>query len=324
MATVPPAFAPQCSRGRPRRLVAVAVSCFLVAVACQAAVNLIFPTPAPTVAPTPCAGSGIVFSQRIDDVLVNAYCGVNESQATQVADYARYGIQHMPEEVKPALTMFIFTNMEQGIDVEMQWRESNGYAPAQRDRLRNEWNNIAGRAYYDGIFILLRNGIGSHGHSVRVADIVLHELHHIAQNHLLGNYAADAKWLTEGGADAITNRQLKDLGFSQAFGSLDPGCDFALSELERPNYKVPFDCPYIEGEKAVSLLIDQCGEDAYSQLFRESLPGRSVSRIFQYVYPFSLADFYAAFESYRLSSYSSTPLLCTELIKIQPTATPGK
>ncbi len=309
-----------------RRIITVSLACFMAALACQAAVDVMFPASAPLATPTPCAGSGIVFSQRIQDVLVNSYCGVNDLQASQVAEYARYGLERMPTGIDPSLTMFVFTDLDKGVDLELQWRDSLDYEPVSRERLLEDWKEYSGRAYEDGIFVLLENGMGSGSRSARVAHIVLHELHHVAQFRLRHAYSADADWLSEGGADAIADRQMVGLGFAEAsyWHPAEPGCDFPLSKLQHRTADIPLDCIYGEGEKAVSLLIDQCGEAAYYQLFREALAGRSLSTIFQRVYLFALADFYAGFEEYRQSGYSATPLLCSEPISINVTSTPDK
>lgn len=309
-----------------RRIITLSLAFFMAAVACRAAVNVMFPASAPLVTPTPCAGSGIVFSQRIQNVLVNSYCGVNDMQASQVAEYARYGLERMPAGIDPSLTMFVFTDLDQGVDLELQWRDSQDYAPISRERLLEDWKEYSGRAYEDGIFIVLENDIGSGSRLARVAQIVLHELHHVAQFRLRHAYSADADWLSEGGADSIADRQMVGLQFPEAsyWHATEPGCDFPLSKLQHPAADIPLDCIYSEGEKAVSLLIDQCGEAAYCQLFREALAGRSLSTIFQRVYPFGLADFYAGFEEYRQSGYSTTPLLCSEPISINVTSTPDK
>ncbi len=264
------------------------------------------PTPTPS-----CDPLSVVNITRLRHVMVDFYCGVTASQRERVMEYLDAALRGMPHGIDPAQQVIVFVNLDQGVQAEFQWKKAKGYGPMDLASIRESWEGFSGKQLEGAVLIYLRRGLGNSGPSAVLAELVIHEMHHVLQDELQTGSLTLPPWLVEGGADSFARTQVMRLGFpSWSFGEQDgPECNYPLSKLAYDDPKLPIDCRYMEGEKAVTLLVNNFGTESYYDLFRMAIAGRSFKGIFLKVYGISLEDFYRLFDEYRNSGYTDAPRL---------------
>ncbi len=243
--------------------------------------------------------------------MVNFYCGVVGSQKDQVLGFVDDALHDMPSDVDPSVQVIAFVDRGQGVEVEYRWRKAHGEGGLDYQSIRTSWQGIDGKQLPGAVFLLLEDDMGEDGVSVPLAELVLHEMHHVLQDELQTGSMTLPPWLIEGGAESFAYSQLRELGLVSPFVELrdQPECDYPLAKLAYEDPKVPALCPYFEGERAVTLLVRNFGPDRYYQLFRLAVSGRSLRGVFRRVYGISLEQFYRLFDEYRNSGYTDAPRL---------------
>ncbi len=295
----------------PRFRIAIFVTVFgLAALALPA--RHAFPTVfSPEPSPTPCETAGAIRTARVQNVLVQFYCGVDVQEQNLITEFVQHALDAMPPGISPAADVFAFEGLNQGVSLQYAWLQQQGYSPAQAQlRLNWEGNKLLGQTIANGVFLYVGSSVSADDRVATTRMTVLHEMHHILQFQLAGANAQVPVWFVEGGAEDFTDRELTSLGYP-AFEkhSSDYWCDYRLTDLEHDGADVPLECAYLEGEHAVDLLLHTSGQQPYYELLSAIGKGESFSAAFKSVYGYSLGCFYQRFEEYRNSGYTVRPKL---------------
>ncbi len=260
--------------------------------------------------PAPCSVSAPAQTAQIQQATVTFYCGIDTAQQDLILHLVGKALDSMPPGMVSRVQVFAFTDLDQGVAAEYNFLKGQGYSPSL-PYLHSAWldNGFLGQTFKGGVFLYSGNSAWRRDPSL-AALTVLHEMHHIVQYQLMGPGMQGPVWLLEGGAEDFANSQLIDLGYSApARDALEYRCNYPLAQLENDDHELPLGCRYLEGARAVRLLLDAYGQQAYYRLFREIGMHDSFSSAFKSVYGYPLARFYTGFEEYRESGYTVRPML---------------
>ncbi len=263
----------------------------------------------PVASPTPCETSGAIATARVQNVSIQFFCGIDAQQQALIKQFVGHALDAMPPGVSPAAEVFAFEDLNQGVSLQSDWLQQQGYSSAQAQlHLNWEDNHLLGQTIANGVFLYMGGDIAPADMASTTRMTVLHEMHHVLQFQLAGANAQPPVWFVEGGAQAFTDLELQSLGYPESDKhTSDYWCDYRLAELERDGGDVPEECSYIEGEHAVNVLLQAFGKQPYYQLLTQLGKGASFASAFQAVYGYSLDEFYQRFEQYRNSGYAHVP-----------------
>ncbi len=271
-----------------------------------------FPTSLlPVASPTPCETAGAIATAMVQKVSIQFFCGIDARQQALIEQFVGHALDAMPPGVSPAADVFAFEDLNQGISLQSDWLQQQGYSSAQAQlRLNWEDNHLLGQTIANGIFLYMGGDIAAANMASTTRMTVLHEMHHVLQFQLAGANAQPPVWFVEGGAQAFTDLELQSLGYPESDKhASDYWCDYRLTDLERDGGDVPLECSYLEGEHALNLLLQAYGKQRYYQLLMQLGKGVSFTSAFRTVYGYPLDEFYQRFEQYRNSGYARMPSL---------------
>ncbi|MGE5074057.1 MAG: TolB family protein [Anaerolineae bacterium] len=289
---------------------------FLSVLACERA-RYPFGTPTPAVTATPCSPTTVIRRESVNGIVAHFYCGVSTHDQEVGLVSIRSALAAMPAYVRPVGQAFFFADLEQGLLVEYNWLGG----AVSLEQLRREWveHELAGQVVAGGIFIYIQpTHAGSSQSDYLIRATVLHEMHHVLQNTLVNSNSPPPMWLMEGGASTFTNLELNGPDHTIMFALEDDNCQYPLTDLAYPKEGVPFGCYYLEGARAVELLVHDFGKDHYYRLLQETGRQGAFTPAFAYLYGYPFEDFSHAFDGYVKSGYRVRPLVSGAKISVTP------
>ncbi len=291
-----------------KKIILLALPCLFLILACGGEFRL-SGTPTAFASPTPCAETGIVRTARVRQITVDFYCGLAGSEQDLILEAVGDAMDAMPPDILTSAHVTAFTILDQGLAAEYAWLKAEGYT-GSLDSLRPEWleKHLLGRAYPRAVFLYAGAEDWQHNFATVTRPTVLHEMHHLLQSELIHSFRHDPVWLAEGGADEFTELELADLDLPAPLPRMtSEECNYRLIQLEYERADVPFPCYYLEGARAVHVLLDEYGRQTYYQLLKNIGTKSAFDRAFVATYGISLYDFYRLFDIYRISGYTARP-----------------